>query len=462
MKKTRILCALLIAVAMTIALAACAAPAAPAPAAPAPAPTPEAPAPAPAPAPEPPPTPVSPEVPIEPDITLAGDIILGWWGNPTRNAQTTQVITMFNEQFPDIAVEELTVGWGDYWTMLGTLAASNDLPDVVQMDISTLEEYVENAQLLRLDSLIQSGQINLSNVPASVIELGRVGDGIYAISIGQNSPAMIYNATLMEELGITVPYNITVEQFVEISRQVYSERGIRTNFALSDPSNPLEFMVRGDGLNMWQNPTPEMFLPYFELIAQAAEEGWGYDPAHFIGRAGVVDQDPLVAGGAPNTQSWVTFGWSNGITGLQNAAPEGMVLAMAHYPSHNPALSNYVRASMYFSISASSPNVDAAAALISFWTNSIAAHTVMLGERGVPASTTVVDAIAPNLSEVAQIMFDFVALVQDAATVPYALRPAAAGEINSQLRLIVDEVAGGVRTPADAAADFAAFANNLL
>jgi len=135
---------------------------------------------------------------------------------------------------------------------------------------------------------------------------------------------------------------------------------------------------------------------------------------------------------------------------------------MAHYPSHNPAQSNYVRASMYFSIAANSPNVDAAAAFISFWTNSIAAHTVMLGERGVPASTTVVDAIGPNLSEVAQIMFDFVSLVQDAATVPYALRPAAAGEINSQLRLVVDEVAAGVRTPADAAADFAAFANNLL
>jgi len=369
---------------------------------------------------------------------------------------------MFNEQFPDIAVEELTVGWGDYWTMLGTLAASRDLPDVVQMDISTLEEYVENAQLLRLDALIQSGQIDLSNVPASVIELGRVGDGIYAISIGQNSPAMIYNATLMQELGITVPYNITVEQFVDISRQVYAERGIRTNFALSDPSNPLEFMVRGDGLNMWQNPTPEMFLPFFELIAQAAEEGWGYDPAHFIGRAGVVDQDPLVAGGAANTQSWVTFGWSNGITGLQNAAPEDMVLAMVHYPSHNPAQSNYVRASMYFSIAATSDNVDAAAALVSFWTNSIAAHTVMLGERGVPASEAVVDAIAPNLSEVAQIMFDFVSVVQDAATVPYALRPAAAGEINSQLRLIVDEIAGGVRTPADAAADFAAFANSRL
>ncbi|MCL2201560.1 MAG: extracellular solute-binding protein, partial [Oscillospiraceae bacterium] len=411
-----------------------------------------------------PPTP-TPEPPVEipePDPTLEGNITLGWWGNPTRNAQTTAVITMFNEFFPDIAVEELTVGWGDYWTMLGTLAASGDLPDVVQMDISTLEEYVQNAQLLDLTPLIESGQIDLTNVPPAVIELGRVGTGIYALSIGQNSPAMIYNATLMEELGIDVPYNITIDQFVEISRQVYAERGIRTNFALSDPSNPLEFLVRGDGLNMWQNPTPEMFLPWFELIAQAADEGWGYDPAHFIGRAGVVDQDPMVAGGAPNTQSWVTFGWSNGITGLQNAAPEGMVLAMAHYPSHNPALSNYVRASMYFSIAANSANVDAAAAFISFWTNSVAAHTVMLGERGVPASAAVVDAIAPNLSPVAQIMFDFVSLVQDAATVPYALRPAAAGEINSQLRLLVDEVAAGIRTPAEAADTFAAFASNLL
>ena len=392
----------------------------------------------------------------------SSDITLAWWGNPTRNEQTTEVIGLFQNEFPDIGVEELTVGWGDYWTMLATLAASQDLPDIVQMDISTLEEYVSNGQLLNLEPLIQNGQIDLSDVPAPVLELGRVDGSIYAISIGQNSPAMIYNATLMEELGIEVPYNITIDQFVDISRQVYADAGIRTNFALSDPSNPVEFLVRGDGLNMWSDPTPEMFEPFFELIAQATEEGWGYDPASFIGRAGVVEQDPLVAGGALDTQSWVTFGWSNGITGLQDAAPEGMVLAMANYPSHNPAMSNYVRASMYFAIASNSENVDAAAALINFWTNNIEAHNIMLGERGVPASAVVVDSVIQNVSEVGQIMFDFVSMVQEDATVPYALRPPAAGEINDQLRLLVDEVAAGIRTPEEAAENFAAFANNLL
>ena len=393
---------------------------------------------------------------------ISGNITLGWWGNPTRNEQTTAVRELFQGAFPGVSVEELTVGWGDYWTQLSTLAASQDLPDVVQMDVAYLEDYVANAQLMDLTPLIESGQIDLSRVPDAVVGLGRLAGGIYAISIGQNSPAMIYNKTLMDELEIEVPNYMTIDQFTAISRQVYEKTGIRTNFALSDPSNPLEFLVRGDGLNMWENPSASLFLPFFNLIGQAALEGWGYDPASFIGRAGVVEQDPLIAGGEPNTQSWVTFGWSNGITGLQAAAPEGMTLAMATYPSHNPAASNYVRASMYFSIAANTDNVDTAAALVNFWTNSVEANQIMKGERGVPASAAVVEAITPEMNEVGKIMFEYVSMVAADATIPYALRPPAAGEINSQLRLVVDEMAFGSTTPAGAAESFAAFAANLL
>jgi len=448
MKKPRIILAMLLAVMMSVALFGCTGSTQP----------PESAPPA-----ESSPAESAPPAPAEDTADeLSGNIILAWWGNPTRNEQTTEVREMFQAANPGVSIEELTVGWADYWTQLATLAASNDLPDVIQMDISTLEEYVGNGQLMDLTPLIESGQIDLSNVPEAVVGLGRVDGGIYAVSIGQNAPAMIYNKTLMDELGIDVPNNLTIDQFVEISKKVYEDAGIRTNFALSDPSNPLEFLVRGDMANMWVNPAAEMFQPFFELVAQGASEGWGYDPASFIGRAGVVEQDPLIAGGELNTQSWVTFGWSNGLTGLQAAAPEGVVLAMAPYPSHNPANSNYVRASMYFSIAANTDNVDVAAGLVNFWTNNVDAHKIMLGERGVPASAVVVSTITPDMSEVGAIMLDYVSMVTENSTIPYALRPAAAGEINSQLRLVVDEVAFGTITPADAAASFAAFAGNLL
>jgi len=394
-----------------------------------------------------------------------GNITLGWWGNPTRNEQTTAVRELFQAENPDVTVEELTVGWADYWTQLATLAASGDLPDVVQMDISTLEEYVENAQLKDLTPLIESGQIDLSNVPESVVELGRVGDGIYAISIGQNAPAMIYNKTLLDEMGIEVSDNMTTDEFVEIAKKVYDEKGIRTNFALSDPSNPLEFMLRGEGVN-WLSADgmggeAAQYEPFFDLVVQGAEEGWGYDPANFIGRMGSVEQDPMVAGGEANEQSWCTFGWSNGLTGLQDSAPDGMELSMTAYPSANPAESNYVRASMYFSIAEATENVDAAAALISFWTNSVDANKIMLGERGVPASGVVAEALTGDLTPEAQIMFGFVQRMTENTSVPYALRPAAAGEINDQLRLLVENVYAG-KTAADAAQELVDFGNNLL
>jgi multiple sugar transport system substrate-binding protein len=395
------------------------------------------------------------------------DMVLGWWGNPTRNEQTTEAIALFESEFPHVSVEEFTVSWGDYWAALGTMALGNQLPDVIQQDWAFLEQYVGNNLLVDLRPFIDDGTIDLSNVPQSVIETGRIGEGIYAVSIGMNGASMIYNQTLLDSLGITMRHNMTMDEFIEVARQVYAEAGVRTNLVYTDPSNPFEVHLRARGITMLtpagMGGTVQDYVDFFAIIEQGIQEGWHIHPEAMVGREGM-DMDPLVYAAEPNQTSWMGLYFSNMMTGMMNAAPDDMQLGMTTYPSENPQLSNYIRASMYFSITTQSENPQTAAEFINFWTNSIEVNRIIMAERGIPASTVVADAIAPDFNEANQIASAFVEFVgQPGNSMPVnPPRPEGAGEIVDYLRLLMENVGHGAMTAQEAGEAFFSFGNNIL
>jgi len=410
----------------------------------------------------------APEPEPEPDPTQEDvDMVLAWWGNPVRNEMTEQAVDLFTAANPHISVELQTVGWGDYWTMLATRAAGNALPDVIQMDWAFLEQYVNNGLLVDLRPFIDSGALDLSNVPDAIVETGRIGEGIYAVSIGMNAASMVYNATLMEELGITIEHNMTLERFAEIGRQVYAETGIRTSFAYPDPVNIMQVFMRARGIIAFEpdgmGGTVEDYEDFFNFMHEGFSEGWLIHPEALVGRLNAMDMDPLFFGDTPDHRAWNAIVYSNMLIGLQNAAPDDMELRMTTWPSENPRVGNYMRASMYFAVTAHSGNVDAAVELINFWTNSMEVNEIIAAERGIPISTVVFDAIAHTLPVPQQLAAEFVDFVADGnSTRVNPPRPDGSQEIVSELHRLTDMVAYGQMTPAQAAADLFEFGNRLL
>src|SRR5947209_9751229 len=56
-----------------------------------------------------------------------------WWGNPDRDKRTRLLLDTYSKKSnTQIAAESL--GWGDYWTKLGTQTAGGNAPDLIQMD----------------------------------------------------------------------------------------------------------------------------------------------------------------------------------------------------------------------------------------------------------------------------------------------------------------------------------------
>ena len=72
---------------------------------------------------------------------------LCWWGNQTRNDVTKKAVDLYMEQNPNVEIKVEFTDWSGYWDKLSAMAAGGNLPDIIQMDYSYLQQYQQSGQL---------------------------------------------------------------------------------------------------------------------------------------------------------------------------------------------------------------------------------------------------------------------------------------------------------------------------
>ena len=154
---------------------------------------------------------------------------------------------------------------------------------------------------------------------------------------------------------------------------------------------------------------------------------------------------------------------SNQLVGFQALMQDK--LNMCGYPRLAAGVGggHYRKPSMFFSISGSSANKQAAVDFLNFFVTNPDAGKVLGVERGIPCSAAVRDAVAPTLDEGSKIALNFVSNLGDLLGALPPPPPAAAGEIDiSLLRTLSQEVAFGARSAADAGPYFVSEATAIL
>ena len=348
----------------------------------------------------------------EPDATTddttpkdKANISFTWWGNERRTWLTVAVLDKYTRQYPSVTFDPASYEWSDYWNQLYTMSETDELPDMLQMDYSYLEQYVNDGLLTDLTPYVESGLLDVSNVDPGILETGSIDGKLYAICAGVNAPALLYNRSLLDELGIAINDNMTLDEFVDISRQVYEKTGIKTALPYAASDNYLFFLMRAHGITEPFNEDSlnlsdaKVFLPGFRLYETGTEEGWIIGTEVYAElNVNVVEQSPLVLYTTPDTQSWCGFYWSNQMGNMIDAAPEGVEIGITTWPSDNPQKSNYLKPGQFFCVSSDAgENEKAAVEVVNYLLNSVAANEVLLGERGVPASSKVAANISPFL-----------------------------------------------------------------
>lgn len=390
-----------------------------------------------------------------------------WWGNQTRNERTQEVLDMYSEQNPGVIFDPQFAEWGDYWQKLATASAGHELPDIVQMDYSYLKQYVSNGLLVDLSPYIENGTIDVSNVDEGILNSSKVGDGIYAICNGVNVPALLYNKTLLDENGIAVKDNMTMDEFIEISREIFDKTGYKTNIAYGTDAY-IDYFARAYGETVYEDDkigaSESTLKDFYSLYENGIKEGWLIEPSVFSEvTVGSVEQDPMVYGSSPATMSWCFFAYSNQFSAVQKAAPEGMEIGMTTWPSKDPAKSDFLKPSQFFAVTVDSKYPEDAARVIDFITNSVDCNNVLLGERGVPVSSVVAEAIGESMSESDRNIISFIndVVTPNSSTIsPPA--PTAASEAYNLNDELVEKVCYGQMTAEEAAQRFYTEGNAIM
>ena len=379
------------------------------------------------------------------DVAGAGDVEIGfgWWGNQVRDAATHDALSYFTENFPNVTFNELAENWSNYWSKMSTYAADNSLPDLMQQDYALVEQWVEAGDLLDLTPYVESGALDLSGIPQSIIDTGKVGDGIYAVCAGVNAPALLYNKTLTDELGIEVPDNLTWDKFVEISKEIYEKKGIGVIYGQGNSENYPTYYARSlghvdfyqkDGLSL----TAEEAAGYYQNILTGVAEGWMFNTDQ-IANVNVNDiaQSPMVFGATPDVRTWCSIAFSNQIHAFQDAATaDGIELGICSWPSADPVKSNYMKPGQFFSVTTDAKNPDVAVAVLNYLINDPQANILLKAERGVPANSEVAAAIAEEVNKIDPtygVAVNYLAIVEKNSSPIFPPLPSYSGTVNDDV-----------------------------
>ena len=161
-----------------------------------------------------------------------------------------------------------------------------------------------------------------------------------------------------------------------------------------------------------------------------------------------IEEDAIHSG-----KSWSTIVWSNQYAAAMNSKPEEYEYAVCTWPANNIKQADYTKPSQFFSVSSNSKNPEEAVKVINYLTNSKECNDVLLGERGVPASSVIAEAITPKLGQDEQLVIEFVTKVSENCSALDPADPVGSGEITNLIDSLTEEVCYGSKTADEAAAE---------
>ena len=402
--------------------------------------------------------------------TQVQEVTLGytWWGNQVRAERTTAVTEMYTALHPEVTFALEYCDGGSYNDLITTRAAGGDLPDLIQVDYDAVPRYADKGLLIPLDEYVEAGIIDLSKCDANTIAAGTVDGSLYALSMGNNARCMFYDASLLQELGLTISMEPTWEEFKEIGQKVYEATGIKTSYCWQITyAETLRNTIRGAGYEFYNEEQtalgfddPTIIERAYQELAEAGAAEWVVDPSEYAGITGS-ELEPIVA-----SKAWNAFLTSNMGVGLQSAMGEDRTLGICMQPTFSDKSRQpcYVQPSQLTGLGSSGTDAEkkAAAAALNYIINDIDANKVLLNERGVSMNSEVCEAIANDLDEVSQKISDYVTYVAEHGAPAPALEPACSSEIFELEKNIRQKVLFGAETPEDAAAEFMQGANKIL
>lgn len=381
---------------------------------------------------------------------------LYWWGAGARVTDTEKAVKLFEKQHPNITVKMQSTDWGSYWDKLATTVAGGNAPDVMQFDQVYVASYAQRGALADLGGVKK--YLDTSDLTKNVRDTGEYDGKLYAVPIGLNSIGVAINKSVFEQYGVKVPDSSwTFDDLNTVAKELTEKSGGKVKgldpFGGDTPS--LTLWARQHGNQLFDDKgnvvlKQSVLASYWQYALDQIKDGVTPSSSQLAeGANAALDQSDIATG-----KVGMTFIPSN-LSAYQAAAPS-QKLDLLPYPTSSDAKKGwqYLKSSMYWSISAKSAHPAESAELVDFLTTNTDVGKTFGAERGLPANPKFQKAIADDLSPSDKIVMDYITKVTDESGSPAPITPVGGQDADTLLNQIWQNVQFGKTTPSAGAAQY--------
>jgi multiple sugar transport system substrate-binding protein len=392
-------------------------------------------------------------------------INVGQWGTAQRAELYKQAIAVFQEQNAGVTADLQFAELAAYNDRLTTQAASKSLPDVLWMRDDRIGRYGASGALLDLSPYLDKG-LNTKTLGGVAVSDGTVGKGVYGLTSHYVGQAIIVNGPFMQEKGVKFDQQVkTWDDLAALAKQFADPS--RKFWGISDPT----MGTTQRHLQAWIRQTgEELFTPEGQLGFKAETLGSWLEFWNKLRQAGIIPpadvQTQADAGGFatnPIVQNIVPIvpASTNGLTQIQRLTPTPMAMFSV------PEIANGTKDWWYFppillSIAANTKSPQLAVSLVEFFLNSVPAGKITKVDQGAPSSSSVRDAITPDLAAAEAAFVSQISREMTYKARPLPVLPAASAAIVTAQADAGQQVAFGKASVSQAVDTFMATARRAI
>lgn len=381
---------------------------------------------------------------------------LSFWGDASRNKLTRNAITLYQQAHPNVTIHSWFADFSSYFNKLNTQIAGGSIPDLIQMDMSYLAQYVKQNQLLDLTSFISDKTIDLSDFDQGMLANSEDNKVPYGIPLGGNYECLVYDTDMVQAAGLQPPPTTwTWADFADFTNKISKAFAGKNIYGTTDASGALdlfEIWVRQHGRELY-TPDGKLALTvddvasWFSFWSDLRKSG-ACAPAQV--QATVAATSGPAASLLGQGKVVFTNAHSNQFHGYQVLSKHKFALQTV--PTGNGP-GNYLKPSMLMSVAAKSKYAKEAASFINFLITEPTGVKAIGLDRGVPGSARAREALQPILKAEDKVVLTYQSLVASSgqSTPKNVLDPAGAGKVQTALGNAAQAVAFGKQSPTDGA-----------
>jgi len=380
-----------------------------------------------------------------------------FWGSTLRDQLTRKAIQLFEQKHPDVKLTSQFTDFNAYWPKLSTQIAGGNEPDLIQMDMRYIAQYVQKGLLLELSSAISNKSIDLSDFDQTLLAGSQVNGKSYGIPLGGNYQAFLYDEDLITQANVgPVPDTFTWDEFGSYCAKLAKALGKGVAGTGDESSNvtAFEIWVRQRGRDLY---TPEGKVGFTQKDAEDWFSYWSSlrktGACVPIGEAAAVNSGSIPTINIVKGQAVFSLTLSNLLSAYQAAMKHKVGIHATPTGGAGAQPGMYLKTSMLISASSKTSDVADSTAFIGFLINDPAGIQAIGAERGVPGSAKARSLLQPQLTDSQKLVVAY----QDAITksgnarAKTVLDPAGAGAVEQSLMRIAQAVGFGHSSVADGA-----------